>query len=50
MLERYHLTPDQVDELDADFVDVLIAKLRAENDLAEREAARAAKHKGRPGD
>ncbi len=37
LLERYLLKPWEVDAMDPDFVDVLLAKIIAENRLAERE-------------
>lgn len=37
LLERYQLKPWDVDAMDPDFVDVLLAKLTAENRLAERD-------------
>ncbi len=37
LLERYQLKPWEVDAMDPDFVDVLLAKMTAENRLAERE-------------
>ncbi len=37
LLERYQLKPWEVDAMDAEFVDVLLAKMTAENRLAERE-------------
>ncbi len=36
-LEQYNLKPWEVDALDADFVDVLLSKMSAQSQLAERD-------------
>lgn len=42
----YHWTPDQVDALDVDYFDELMARIQAEGELQEK-AARKAKREAR---
>lgn len=45
----YHWTPDQVDALDVDFFDELMARIQAEGELQEREMKRAKQEARRNG-